>query len=261
MILKHDNGTHTFLKTAGDANDTPIILLHGIGADHQMWAPQMEVFAGAGFYVLTPDLLGHGQSAKVETLSLSDWEDQLTAVMNLIGLEDCILVGVSMGGVIAQSFAASHPERVQKLILSDTFGELSTFQEKMLGASQVLGFRVYKLLGAKLLAKGMASAYKADFAILARQYMSRVSLEADFNQLILARKAINQIDAIGRIDGSRIPTLVLVGADFGQNFVEINRKIADNIEGAQFTVLEKSMDPSNLANPEAFNREVLDFLT
>jgi 3-oxoadipate enol-lactonase len=87
-----------------------------------------------------------------------------------------------------------------------------------------------------------------------------VSLQADFDQLIMARRAINQIDAIGKIDGARIPTLVLVGDQFGLSFVEINRKIANGIKGSSFVVLKNSMDPSNLVNPDGFNRFVLDFL-
>ena len=137
---------------------------------------------------------------------------------------------------------------------------MKTLQEKILGVSQVIGFKIYKVLGGKMLAKGMASAYKAPFAKQAKEYFSQVSLDVDFDQLVLARKAINKIDAIGKIDGSQIPTLILVGDQFGKSFVEINRKIADGIKGSRFIILENSMDPSNLVNPEEFNREVLNLL-
>jgi pimeloyl-ACP methyl ester carboxylesterase len=56
-----------------------------------------------------------------------------------------------------------------------------------------------------------------------------------------------------------MPTLVMVGDQFGDAFIEINRKIADGIKGSKFVVLTESMDPSNLVNPVAFNREVLAF--
>ncbi|MGD9144874.1 MAG: alpha/beta hydrolase, partial [Anaerolineae bacterium] len=68
------------------------------------------------------------------------------------------------------------------------------------------------------------------------------------------------IDAIQRIEGDGMPTLVMVGDQFGDAFIEINRKIADGIKGSKFVVLTDSMDPSNLVNPVAFNREVLAFL-
>jgi pimeloyl-ACP methyl ester carboxylesterase len=145
-------------------------------------------------------------------------------------------------------------------VLADTFGELKTFREKLLGFSQVVGFSVYNVLGGKRLARGMASAYKAPFAKRARAYFSQVSLNVDFDQLVLARKAINKIDAIGKIDGDRIPTMVLVGDQFGKSFVEINRKIANGIAGSKFVILENSMDPSNLVNPDGFNQAVLQFI-
>ncbi len=194
MIITNTDGTKTYLQEVGDPKNEAIVLLHGIGADNTMWKPQLQVFAEKGYYVLAPDLLGHGKSSKVNTLQLVDWENQINELLRQSGLSRCILLGVSMGGVIAQSFAMNNPEKVSSLILSDTFGELKTVQEKLLGFSQVIGFKIYKILGGKMLAKGMASAYKASFAKQAREYFSEVSLNADFDQLVLARKAINQID-------------------------------------------------------------------
>lgn len=260
MIITDANGRETFLATSGSADAPPVLLLHGIGADHAMWQPQMASFAEAGFFVLAPDLLGHGQSAKVSSLTLGDWEAQINTILGHFGFDQCLLVGVSMGGVIAQSFAMNHPKKVARLVLSDTFSELKTTREKLLGFSQVVGFRLYKLLGGKMLAKGMASTYKAPFAYRAKEYFSQVSRDVDFDQLVLARKAINQIDALGRVDGNHIPTLVMVGDQFGESFVAINRKIADSIANAKFVVLPNAMDPSNLVNPEAFNAQVLAFL-
>ncbi len=95
---------------------------------------------------------------------------------------------------------------------------------------------------------------------LAKDYSSQVALEADFDQLILARRAINRIDVVEQLRHLKTPTLVMVGDQFGQFFIEINRKIANAIQDAQFVVLKEAMDPSNLVNPASFNREVLTFL-
>lgn len=260
MIIENTDGTQTYIKKAGKLSNEAIILLHGIGADHKMWKPQIDLYADEGYFVLAPDLLGHGNSSKVTQLNLDDWENQVNDLLIHNGIEKCILVGVSMGGVIAQSFAVNNPEKVSKLVLSDTFGELKTTQEKVLGFSQVVGFKIYKVLGGKMLAKGMASAYKAPFAKQAKEYFSQVSLSVDFDQLVLARKAINKIDVIGKIDGDQVPTLILVGDQFGKSFVEINRKIANGIKHSKFVILNNSMDPSNLVNPDDFNKEVLQFL-
>ena len=132
--------------------------------------------------------------------------------------------------------------------------------EKMLGYSQVVGFHLFKLLGNKLLAKGMGSTYKAAYAQAARDYFAQVSLTVDLNQMILARKAINQIDVLDELKRIVLPALIIVGAEFGHSFVEINRKIADSIPNSEFVILEQSMDPSNLVNPIEFDKQVLRFL-
>ena len=80
------------------------------------------------------------------------------------------------------------------------------------------------------------------------------------NQMILARKAINHIDVLEKLQAITIPSLIIVGAEFGQWFIEINRKIADSLPNSEFVVLEQSMDPSNLVNPVEFDRQVLRFL-
>lgn len=106
----------------------------------------------------------------------------------------------------------------------------------------------------------MSFAYRAPFAKQAREYFNSSEPKADCDQLILARKAINKIDAIGKIAGERIPTLVLVGDQFGKSFVEMNRRVSQGIKGSKFMILEQSMDPSNLVNPAAFNNAVLNFI-
>ncbi len=99
-----------------------------------------------------------------------------------------------------------------------------------------------------------------DFAYRARDYLYEAALDADLDQLLLARKAINRIHALDRLPEVRVPSLVLVGDAFGQLFVDINKKIADHLGNARFHVIANSMDPSCLVQPEEFNRLVLEFL-
>jgi pimeloyl-ACP methyl ester carboxylesterase len=165
-----------------------------------------------------------------------------------------------MGGVIAQSYVVNHPDKAYALVLSDTFAEVNSFKEKLPAFFHLAGLYLYKLLGHKVLAKSMKSTYKATFAKDARDYFIQVSNRANFDQLILARKAINKIDILDQLRNLDIPTLVLVGDQFGDWFIDINRKISNAIEESQFVILKKAMDPSNLVNPNDFNSTVLDFL-
>lgn len=260
MRLTNRDSTETFYQEFGEPGRETIVLLHGLGADHKMWRPQVQEFANRGYFVLVPDLLGHGHSSNVKSLELQDWENQLNDLLREKEINRCILIGVSMGGVIAQSFTVNNPKKVSRLILSDTFGEIQTLPEKVPAYAQLAGFYVHKILGSKLLSRSMASTYKAPFAREAREYFLEASLKADLDQLILARKAINKIDVIEKLKRVDIPSLIIVGDQFGEWFIEINRKIADAMKRSKFVTLKEAMDPSNLVNPVDFNREVLAFL-
>ena len=246
--------------TRGNKTDPVILLLHGIGADYLMWHLQMDVFANEGYFVIIPDLLGHGKTEDVSNITLEDWNQQILNIIKFYSVNKVIIVGVSMGGVIAQNFAINHEDKINQLILSDTFCELKTLREKMLGYSQVIGFKVFKFLGSKMLSKGMASTYKADFAYHAKEYFSSSKRFLNFQQLILARKAINKADLKKKLDTLRLSSLIMVGDEFGENFVRINKKIADHIPNSKFVILDKAMDPSCLTNPQRFNKEVLSFI-
>lgn len=246
--------------TRGNKANPAVLLLHGIGADHLMWHLQMDNFADKGYFVIAPDLLGHGKTENASSITLEDWNKQILDILYSYSSDRAIIVGVSMGGVIAQNFTINHEHKVNKLILSDTFCELKSLKEKMLGYSQVVGFHIFKLLGSKMLSKVMASTYKDDFAYHAKKYFTSNDRSLDFQQLILARKAINKADFKGELTNLRVPSLVLVGNEFGKDFVEINKKISDNLTNSKFVILEKAMDPSCLTNPKRFNEEVLSFI-
>ena len=268
MILKNSDGSETYYVELGDTSypqanqhrSKTLLLLHGIGADHTMWRSQMLTYAEAGFHILVPDLFGHGRSSKLSHIKLSDWHNQINWLLRRHAVEACTLIGVSMGGVIAQSFVVEHPHVVQKLIIADSFGELRTFAEKLLGFSQIIGFSLAKIMSKQLLAKGVCSIYQASYAQAAQDYFGQVSLKVDLNQMIRARKAINRIDVLDQLRGIDTPALVIVGADLGQAFITINQKIADALPNAEFVILKHAMDPSNLVNPVEFDRQVFKFL-
>ena len=260
VIFQNPDNSETYYVELGDRSSETLLLLHGIGADHAMWQPQMQPYVNAGFHVLILDLFGHGQSSQLKSPQLSNWHNQIIWLLAHLNIKTCTVIGVSMGGVIAQSFVAEHPQRVTNLIVADSFGELRTPTEKLLGVTQIIGFRLFRLLGKRWLAKVMDHTYRAAYTQTARDYFCQVCLQADFDQLILSRKAINQIDALEQLKDVTIPALVMVGADLGKTFIQINQKIADALPNAMFVILEKSMDPSNLVNPTDFNNQVLMFL-
>ncbi len=95
-----------------------VVLLHGVGYDRHMWQAQIESLEAAGARVIAYDLLCHGETPKPDhPVALSHFVDQLSDVLTREGLPRAMICGFSFGGMIAQSFAATYPERVEKLVI------------------------------------------------------------------------------------------------------------------------------------------------
>ena len=110
------DGTHYRRSGSG----APIILIHGVGADLEMWEPVAERLAPL-HDVVRYDMLGHGASAKPPgPYRLDDFVDQLRRLVDGLGFERFVLAGFSMGGLVAQGFALAAPARVERLVLLNT---------------------------------------------------------------------------------------------------------------------------------------------
>lgn len=104
MHFKTFDGLDLWYETYGDPAGTPLALIHGIGADHDMWAPQIESLPGDGYYLIVPDLRGHGASGVPTTFRIAHCARDIYDLLGALDLPQAHLVGVSMGGMIAQQF-------------------------------------------------------------------------------------------------------------------------------------------------------------
>jgi pimeloyl-ACP methyl ester carboxylesterase len=117
------NGTEVFVATGGrafDASLPTVVLLHGAGFDHTIWALHSRWFAHHGFAVLAPDLPRHGRSAGKPLATIADMADWTASLLDAAGAEKAKLVGHSMGSLIALETAARHPAKVSGLSLIAT---------------------------------------------------------------------------------------------------------------------------------------------
>jgi pyruvate dehydrogenase E2 component (dihydrolipoamide acetyltransferase) len=116
------NGKQIQYLKVGEGEGPPVVLLHGFGGDINIWVFNQEALAEE-HTVYALDLPGHGGSAKdVGDGGLDSFVEVVAGFLDEMGVEKAHLVGHSMGGGIAGSFALAHPDRVESLVLIASAG-------------------------------------------------------------------------------------------------------------------------------------------
>lgn len=119
-VYKDINGTRVYYRTVGEGQ--PVILIHGLGADWEMWGKAIPYLA-SGYKVFALDLPGHGKSDKPDVpYDINYFTDFLADFICTLELGKVVVVGVSMGGQTALKLAIRRPELVEKLVLVDSSG-------------------------------------------------------------------------------------------------------------------------------------------
>ncbi len=109
------------LNYTDDGPGPVVVLLHGFPMDHTIWNPQ-RASIGSTYRLIAPDLRGHGASAAPEGIySMEDMAGDVHELLDALGIrEPIVLGGLSMGGYVAQAFAAQYPDRLRGLVLINT---------------------------------------------------------------------------------------------------------------------------------------------
>lgn len=205
--LDLDHGRVSF-RQAGEGPD--LVLLHGLAGNSRTWEEQFEVFTRA-WRVTAWDAPGYGESDTVEP-TVDAYAAALHALVDALDLPPFVLLGHSMGGVVAGGFAGNHADRLRALVLSCT----------LLGRAQPVGTPLAEGYRARLAdletlpaqeygrrrAESMA-APGCNAETLAR--LSAIAAETRRDGLEAAMQVVAQADNTRALAGLALPVLVLIG--------------------------------------------------
>ena len=197
----------------------PLVMLHCLGVDHRFW----DFAAGLArdFTVLRYDLPGHGASVvPAGPYRIADLAAQLADILRAHGIVRAHVAGISLGGLIAQAFAAAHPDRVHRLILIDTtpryVDEMRAMWDQRAAIARTQG--VAPLIDDLLNVWFSAAALARDGTGV--RYVREALRRCPGEGYALACEALKAADLAGDAAQIVAPTLVVCGDDDISSFIE-----------------------------------------
>ncbi|MEW5855466.1 MAG: alpha/beta fold hydrolase [Myxococcota bacterium] len=237
----------------------PLLLVHAFPLDARMWQPQREGLAHR-LKVITPDLAGFGRAGTLPgPESLEAHANDLVTLLDHLGLDDAHVLGLSMGGYIALALARRHPRRLRGLILADTRAgadsdEAKVNRDRSVALVETQGVRA--LVEQQLLPKLL----RTDAPAAVRSQVVEMAASQGVAGVVAALKAMKaRPDSTPVLTTLQCPLLVLVGQDDVLTPPDEAGRMAKVVKDARCEVLPGAAHLSNLENPDAFNRAVLDF--
>ena len=247
-------------ELSGKKRAPVVVLSHSLACSLVMWNPQMDAL-NPHFQVLRYDLRGHGDSdVPPGPYTLELLAEDVIGLLDSLNIDRMHFVGMSVGGMIGQSLALNHANRLKTLVLCDTAAIIP--QE----AQPIWQERIERTR-----AKGMVS--QVDETM--QRWFTPAFLGQNPPMVGLIRKqilatpvagylgcaeAIRRLNYLKRLHEIKLPTLIMVGEDDPGTPVSASQAIHERITDSKLVILPSARHLSNVEQAEAFNAALLAFL-
>jgi 3-oxoadipate enol-lactonase len=256
------NGFEMAYELRGEGD--PLVMIHGAQGDQSMFAGMASAFAGT-YRVLTFDQRGSGLSEKPDMpYSIAMLADDTAALMDHLKIAQAHIIGVSMGGMIAQEFALRHPRMVRSLVLGCTTpGGAKAIR---LGGDALNSAYSTQPMTPEERGKALAEAAFSKGFLAQHPEIITSMIEARRNRPIDSAafphrmKAAMEHDTYDRLAQIHCPTLVITGKDDALISWENSRILAEHIAGAEQIILQPAGHCFWLEKPKESHDAIAGFL-
>ena len=237
-----------------------ITLSHSLACNMSMWDEQMELLK-PNFKVLRFDTRGHGgSSAPAGPYTLEQLADDVHGLFAALGIKQTHWVGLSMGGMIGETFALKYPGVFKSMVLADTTSRRPPNAEQMWGdrikAVQANGMQAV-LQGT--LERWFTAPYRDKHPdVMAR--ISRDILGTPVAGFAGCCAAISTIDVMDRLKEIKCPTLVTVGEHDHGTPPEMAKLIHENLPGSELFIIPDAAHIASIEQKDVFNKMLSGFL-
>ena len=227
----------------------PLVFLHCLGVDRHFWDFADEL--SRNFTLVTYDLPGHGKSAVPKNgYQIEDLSAQLAELLQRHDISHAHIAGISLGGLIAQSLAATRPDMVDHLVLIDTTPRY-TDELRSMWAERAASARN---AGVGALIDGLLKIWFTPASVAentaAVRYVRSALQRSPGQGYALACEALAAADLRPLVGNIVSPTLVVCGDDDIPSFLDSARWLAANIKGAHLKWIARTKHASVLERPD-----------
>jgi 3-oxoadipate enol-lactonase len=216
------------------------VLLHSIATSSAMWSPQVDVWSRL-FRVINIDLPGHGATPPhTERTSFADLAAGVCAVLDAHDVDQASIVGLSLGGMIAQALLIHHRDRVRSAVLAYTVAEISPavrdIWDQRIAAVEQTGM-------ADQVETTIERWFTPEFRATAPMTVAWIAqLIATTSPLgfIAAARAIQALDHLGALAAYAQPALVIAGRHDAGAPRQAAQAMAETLPNAEFQMLESA---------------------
>jgi len=248
-----------YYEDYGAEDQVPLIFLHGVMANGQVWQPQVDHFKDRRRTVIF-DFRGHGQSDKPRgKYSIKQFSEDLYSFLKKVEIEKAIISGHSMGGMTALRFTLDHQEMVEKLILIDTVAKsLFSFRIK-------LGFLVLQLAMSiayeSFMKYYISSVFRKDYPKSEiEKVLERVKKLKNPKYVVKSSfSAIKKFDVASELTNIQVPTLIIHGRE-SVNPLSQAEYMNKNISNAKLVIIEGAGHSLTREAPEKICEAIEKFI-
>lgn len=258
MAFARVNGVVIHHEVRGPAGAPVIAFANSLGTDFRIWdavAARLDDAYRLVFY----DKRGHGLSESTPApYSMSDHVEDLSALLDHLGVGRAAVVGLSVGGLIAQGLAALHPEKVAALVLSDTAHKIGTEAMWNDRIAAVTGNGIASIADAimqRWFTPGYRSPDNPDFV----GYTAMLT-RTDIDGYAGTCAALRDADLTESTRALKVPTLLIVGDQDGSTPPDLVRSTAALIKGSEFRIVEGAGHLPCIEKPDAVASLIRGFL-
>ena len=228
-------------KSMGEGEN--VFFLHGLGGNIYNWAYQTKYFSETN-NVVSLELPGHGRSSGKGGSSIEFYTELIRKFLDIMKLNNLVIVGHSMGGVISLDFAFKFPERVKALVLVATSAKFDIPTQKLME-----------------LKNNMESIFGS--LEKAKEKMKDIDDRLVTNDLMVMLgdvMAVKKYDGTSHLSELKMPTLVIGGADDILAPVSYSEQLHASIKNSELRVIENAGHMVMVEAPQEFNAALEEFL-